>query len=258
MSDDFMRHTDISWNGNVGKVEYGGGDRSMIVFFYTRPTHNPAKSAEAGRPIYEDQTFVRIAPPGERLNIVERPANQSDTRRWPMQWAQFKENKEQTAEGTPIDLLYPDQPSIGAMLKANGVHTIEQCAELSANAIESVGMGSQRYVNAAANYLKMSSKGVDAAQYRRESEEKDRQIATLVNTVETLKDTVAQLRENAGQTVDLNQVKALIAAQQGRPTYPVGRQLDPVFDPQTAQINAVHHTADIVKERVRKRSRSKI
>ena len=26
MSDDFMRHTDISWNGNVGKVEYGGGD----------------------------------------------------------------------------------------------------------------------------------------------------------------------------------------------------------------------------------------
>lgn len=250
MSDgDFSSPTNISWHGHVGSVEYGGGDKNMVAMFYNRPVHNPAKSNEQGRQIFEDQIFVRIHPPGERLNIIDRPASQQDKRRFPMQWAQFQENKQQTPEGTPIDLLYPDQPSIGAMLRANGVHVIEQCADLSGPAIDNIGMGAQRYTNDAKKYMEAANKGVKGSQLRKELDERDSQIRTLTHMVETLKSEVQRLTEVNHGSVDLAQVQALIAGQQGRPQYPQARQLAPQFDAQTSQINATHHTADIVRQK---------
>jgi hypothetical protein len=241
-------------------VQYGGGDSNMLAMFYTKPKHNPAKSTEEGRPVYEDVVFVRIHPPGERLNIVDRPANANDARRFPTQWAQFQQNKEQVPDGTPIDLLYPDHPSIGAMLRANGVYTIEQCAGLSGPAIDSIGMGAQRYTNDSQKYIQMSEKGVGASKLRHELEERDSQIRTLTHMVETLKSEVERLRDVNAGSVDLAQVQKLIAGQQGRPLYPQGapKQMLPAFDAQTAQINATHATADIAKASTKKRSRARI
>ena len=247
----FASPTNIDWRGHVGSVEYGGGDKNMVVMFYNKAAHNPAKSQEAGRPVYEDKVFVRIAPPGERLNIVDRPARPEDGRKYPVQWAQFKENRQQVPEGTPIDLLYPEQPSVGSMLRANGVHTVEQCAELSAAAIDNIGMGTQRYVNDSAKYLQASSKGVKASQLRHELEERDGQIRTLTHMVESLKGEVERLRDTNAHSVDLAQVQKLIAGQQMRPQYPANRarQLEPEFDAQSAQINATHATADISRNK---------
>lgn len=157
MDEGFASHTGINWQGNVGVVEYGN-DRNMIAMFYVKSVLVPAKSNEHGRPYHEDQVFVRIHPPGERLNIVDRPVKDSDKRRWPIQWAQFQQNQEQHPEGTPVDLLYPAHPSVAATLRANGVFTIEQCAELSGPAIDSIGMGAQRYSNDAKKYLELANR----------------------------------------------------------------------------------------------------
>ena len=261
MADDGLAsYTDIKWQGNVGTVEYGGGDRTMVAMFYNRPMHNPAKSTEKGSPQYEDRVYVRIHPPGERLNIVDRPATQQDQRRFPLQWSQFSTNRQQIPEGVPIDLLYPEQPSIAAMLRANGVHTVEQCAELSGPAIDSIGMGAQKYSNEAQKYLQAANKGVKASQLRHELEERDSQIRTLTHAVETLKGEVERLRDVNSQSVDLAAVQKLIAGQQVRPQYPAGapKQMAPAFDPQTAQINSTHATADISREAKTKRSRARI
>ena len=116
-------------------VEYGGGDRNMVCMFYNKPVLNPAKSDEKGRQIFDNKVYVCIHPPGERLNIVDREASDLERRRFPMQWEAFRKNKQQQPEGTPIELLYPGQPTIAATLRASGVQTVEQCAELSAPAI---------------------------------------------------------------------------------------------------------------------------
>lgn len=238
---------DIAWSGHVGTVQYGG-DRSMVVMFYNKGVQNPAKSAEAGRPFFEDRVFVRIHPPGERLNIIDRPMQDSDRRRWPMQWAQFKENRAQIPEGTPIDLLYPDQPAIAQTLRASGVHTVESCAELSANAIETIGMGVQRFVNDAQKYLSTAQKGIGATQFRRELEERDRTINSMQHTIDMMKVEMQKLHEVASSRVDVSAVQAAMAGLQSRPTYPPSapKQLDQSFDTATAQINAV------AKERIKK------
>lgn len=252
MDNDFVSHDGIKWNGHVGTVQYGN-DSKMVVMFFNKGVQNQAKSAAAGRPVFEESIFVRIHPPGERLNIIERPANDSDKRRFPMQWAQFQENRQQIPDGTPIDLLYPDHPAVAQNLRGWGVHTIEQCADLSANAIESIGMGSQRYVNDAQKYIASASKGVGAVQLRRELEERDNRIRTLESQIAMLQRQIEHLSEVASSRVDVSAVQAALAGVQTRPTYPRGaRQLDPAFDAASAQIAAVHPTREIAATKNKK------
>lgn len=254
--DDFAPGQGIDWKDSVvGMVRYGGGDKSMVVMFYNKPVHQPAESAEKGREIYKDQVFVRIHPPGERLNIIDRPAQQSDAQRWPIQWAAFKQNQQQIPEGTPIEQLYPDKPSISATLRAYGVHTIEMCAELSANAIDTIGMGAQTYCNDAQKYLEVANKGVNATQMRRELEQRDTLIARLQADNASLKGQLDHVLANQQNQPTLDQIQQMIAGVMQRPVYNPGVKADP----QTAMINANHKTADISKAppKVRVRQRGK-
>ena len=261
--DDFQAHNSIKKMGDWGGiVQYGGGDTSMVVMFYMKPVRNQAKSQEAGRPYFDDKVFVRIHPPGERLNIVEREASETDKRRFPMQWAQFKEQAPQTADGTPIDFLFQEKPSIAAALKASGVHTVEQCANLSAHAIESIGMGCQTWVNEATRYMEVANKGVKASQLKAALDEKDREIHSLKHTIDLMQAQLDHINENQNQAVTLEDVQRLLANQGGgmkRGVFAPGKQLNPNFDAQTAQINSTHITSDLAKPaKAVKRPRARI
>jgi hypothetical protein len=246
-----------------GIVQYGGGDPSMVVMFYLKPVLNPAKSDAHGSPQFDDKIFVRIHPPGERLNIVDKPATDADRKRFPMQWMQFKENAPQECSGTPIDMLFPSKPSISAALKASGVHTVEQCSELSAHAIETIGMGAQQWQNEAKRYLQIANKGVKATELRRIVEEKDREINSLQNKVERLVAELDSIRERANQSVTMQDVQQMFANQGGqgrRGVFAPGKQLPTSFDAQAAQIAATHITGDLARAKVKapvKRARAR-
>lgn len=254
---EFSTPTYIPPNG--GMVEYGGA-RSQVAIFYLRPVHSPAKSREQGRPVYEDKVYVRVSPPGERLNIIDRPATHQDRAVWPQQYQQFMSQQEQRPDGTPIEMLYPDKPSVVAMLKANNVLTIEQCAELSSDAINTIGMGSQGYVNDAVRYVEVASKGVSASQMRRELEERDSEIRTLRQQVDALKAEVAKLTTPGRGAMGMpaltpemmSAVQLMVAQMVGQPAVPPSVPGIPVaaaFDAQTAMINANSPTTQEVSRR---------
>ena len=204
----------IKWNGNFGLVQYGGDDRT-IALFYKRPVHNAQKSRQHGLPIHDDVDFVRIQQPGERLNIIERPVNPNDKMRFPRQWAEYLANREQTIEGTPIDLLFPAHPYVGQNMRAMGVHTIEQCANLSDHAMAQIGMGAQDYVNLAKDYLEMANKGVGLHKFKAELEERDGKIRTLEMTIANLQAQLTALTSAFQSTGDTVLVpKGLIAQAQ--------------------------------------------
>lgn len=251
MDGDFQNHTGIEWTGHTGVVKYGPGDQRMVVLFYNKSVHNPAKSVAEGRPYYEDQVYVRIHEPGERLNIVDRPASDSDKKRFPIHWSAFQQNKQQTMPGTPIDLLYPEHPSIASTLRANGIQTIEQCAELSANAIDNIGMGGQQWVNEAVKYMASANKGVTNAQMRHETERLERDNKVLQRQVEELKQTVNHLQKTASGGPDIAAIQGLIAQAMARPQFLPNTG----FDPQQAMINANNpsHRADPPSKRQRRK-----
>jgi|ERR1700722_5699594 len=256
--DEFQSHVGIKWNGDVGVVQYGGGDPSMVVMFYHKPVRNMAKSVEEGRPFFDNKVFVKIHPPGERLNIVDREANDSDRRRFPIQWAQFQQNSPQVSDGTPVEMLFAANPATAAALQASGVHTVEQCANLSAHAIETIGMGAQNWVNDAKRYLEVANKGVKASQLKAALEDKDREINSLKHTIDLMKEELHAIRDTQNNAVSMADVQKLLAQNGGqgrRPTF-VGSP-NANFDSQSAQINATHATADLVKKPI-KRSRARV
>jgi hypothetical protein len=180
------RPTGIDWQGSGHGMVRFGEDSRLVVIFYVRSVRNEIKSKEIGAPYHDNVTFVRIHEPGERLNVVDRPMQSADKARFPLQWSKFLQNKEQIPEGTPIELLFPNNAALAENLKAQGVYTIQQCAKLSSNAIDNIGMGAQEYVNAANKYLESATSGIEFHKMREELARKDQDHRVLELKFNTL------------------------------------------------------------------------
>lgn len=180
------RPTKVNWNSpHSGMVEWNGGDANLLVMFYNRSVHIPALSVE--RPVYRDEIYVKIQQPGETLNVIDRPVQDADKQRFRTQWSNFVHDRTQVPEGSPVDLLFPNHPAVAENLRSFGVYTVEQCATLSANAIDTIGRGGQEYVNRAKKYLEMATKGGEFHAMQRELEDEKQKTRILEQTVATLK-----------------------------------------------------------------------
>lgn len=222
----------INWNasGEYGTVNYAD-ESKMVVLFYTKSVEDTNKSAQAGRKICVDMAYVRMHAPGERLNVVDRPVQDNDKHRFPRQWANYVHNRTQAPEGTPIDLLFPNHPSVADNLRALGIYTIEQCAVLTANAIDTIGMGGQDYVNKANAYLKNSEKGQGFHQIQREMTELRNENRNLTKQIQIQKQQIDDLVQKM-----LDPSKAAL-----QPSW------QPGFDAQAARINANHPTKELAQ-----------
>jgi len=173
--------THIEWGSadrTYGQVKFGD-DKAQVVLFYTRSVFNAAKSQALGSRQYENEIWVKMHPPGERLNIIDRPVNEMDKRKYAGQWNMFLQNRTQIPEGTPIDLLFPNNPATADNLRAFGIHTIQQCANLSAHALQTIGMGGQEWMNMAKQYLESATSGTAFLALRAELTQKDQEIRLL-------------------------------------------------------------------------------
>lgn len=199
---ELARPSGVAWEvpGQYGQVKFGNDDLTMAIF-YTRPVLNPAKSQEANTQIFDNVAYVRIQPPGERLNIVERPVNDNDKRRWPKQWNDYINNRLQVPEGTPVEQLFVNHPAIAETLKGANVFTIQQLASLSGNALDSIGMGAQEWVNKAKAYLDSATKGKDFIKMSKDLEDAQAQLRVLTQKFQ----------------LALAQIKALEERQSGNP-----------------------------------------
>ena len=218
------RITGIDWEvpGAYGQVKFGN-DRLTLAVFYTRSVVNEARSREVGRPIHENHTYVRIQPAGERLNIVDRPVRDEDKRRWPEQWAQYMAGKTQIPSGTPVELLFPNHPAIADTLKGCNVYTIEQLAALSGNAIDSIGMGAQDWVNKATAYLQSAEKGRDFNKMAQDLENSRAEIRILKQQLNSA----------------INQIKSFEQRMNDPQRYSLNPGHIEGIDPQTERINAM-------------------
>jgi hypothetical protein len=155
---DIMRGT---FDPNSGLASQGD-DSKVFATFYTRSVVDGIASREAGRPINKDVPYIKIIQPGEsRLGTYDQPATDADVMRFPRQWQQYKNNQQQTMEGSPLSLLFPDNPAVVDNLKSSGVHTIEQLAGLQLGQLQQVGMGGQTFQDKAKAYLAAADKGKD-------------------------------------------------------------------------------------------------
>lgn len=117
-----------------------GRDDQLAVRFYTHAELSQYKSMKDNLPIHDDVIMVEVIQPGEK-DPVRVLADEFHKRRFPKQWAAFQAGVEQTQSGTPLDLLFPAQPSTVLQLKTFNVYTIQQLAGLSDSAMNNIPMG---------------------------------------------------------------------------------------------------------------------
>jgi len=229
--------TRINMQGqNFGIAQYGSDDQ-LLVMFYNRSVENPALSLEHGRPYHEDKIFIMIQQPGENLNKIDRPINDNDKLRFASKWAAFVQNRTQIPEGTPIDLLFPNYPAVAENLRASGVYTIEQCAKLSAHAIDSIGRGAQEYVNRANQYIDSASKGTAFLKLRQEND-------NLRNEMQVQTQQIGQLKAQLDHL--LMKFNDPISASK-QPPFVIG------YDAQSERINLNHPTQEASKAVLKKK-----
>ena len=233
-----MANPTIEWNS--ASREYGTvnfqQDSDLVVIFYQKSVRDPIASRDRAIPIFKDVIYVKIFRPGEQLNTIDRPAEETDRRRFANQWNKFQHNQTQVPEGTPIDLLFPNNPSVADSLRAHGIHTVQQCANLTSHAIDHIGMGGQEYVNRAKQYIAAASSGSSFIKYQEENKKKDQEIKLLNQQVADLK---AQLDGIIRKMADPTAKNINPATGMPNPGFIDG------YDPQTERINHTHVTSEL-------------
>lgn len=145
--------------------------------FYFKAKQHKAKSVQEGRPIFRQLPYVKILIPGDSRNIVDRPVNDTDKKRWPREWRSFEERQENVEEGTPIQEWPFLNVAQVAEFTAMNIRTVEQLANLSDTGLDRIGTGARALQARAKSFLKPAAEN-EVAQ-REEKQAMLRRISEL-------------------------------------------------------------------------------
>ena len=180
--------TDMAFQAEA--LTYGGngpqkGDEALFVRFFYHPRQNHTKTAEEGRPIFEDTEYIEITQPGNRDMVVCRPASEMDRARFPRHYAAFKNKQENPETGTPLSAWSFLSKAQVEELKFFNVHTVEQLAAMSdTQAQKFMGVANLR-IQARA-YLEQSAEASAATKLADELAKRDEEISALRTQMEEL------------------------------------------------------------------------
>ena len=182
----------IIQQGNSYHVQYGT-DAGLYVEFYTQAIQDMEASIEQGRPIFNDQDFIKIIPVGDKSTIVCRPVKTqpdalqpADKDRWPQQYAAFKALQEQPLVGTPITEWAQISKSQAMMLKGVNVHTVDALAVVSDANLNNLGMGSRELREKAIAFLAQAKDGAANSQLVEKNRALEVKMEALQNQLNAL------------------------------------------------------------------------
>jgi hypothetical protein len=162
-----------------------GDDKRLHVVFHLHPQKNDAKSTEAGRPIFEETEYVRITVPGDKHNIVDRPAREDDRQRFPRQYAHFKSGAAGGVVGTPLSEWPAVTRSQVEELAFFHVKTVEQLANLSDGNAQHVGP-ILALREKARDWLAKAAGGAVESKLRAEIQERESKLAAMQAQIDAL------------------------------------------------------------------------
>lgn len=170
--------------------------QSIFPIFKTQAVEVKAKSAEEGRPIFEDREFVEIHIAGDNKSIVVHPVRDEHKERWPEQYKAFKEGKEAPMEGTPLAEWPILTASKVAELHSMKIKTVEQLAEIKDSTINRLGMGARELVKQAQAFLDVSADVAAAQKYAAANEQLENEVAMLKQQIKELSDQITDQKKS--------------------------------------------------------------
>lgn len=178
---------------------------SCIVTFSVKSEEMPAKSAQAGKRIFENFVWITKqfdlgrSEVSRRINdkvhydselgkwvVDELVEYQSDIKAYPQHWNAFARGSTQGAVGTPINLLFKNNPAKVENYTRYKVDTIEMLSQLGDDHLRQITIGGIEDRERAKKYLADVAKMAPSLQLNQAMAEKDEQIDSLRSQVSEL------------------------------------------------------------------------
>lgn len=179
--------------------------RPPMVKFERRAVEDKAASREQGKIVYKDEDFALVIPPGSRdcfeakvhtwfENVKTNVRNGKMLPQWLDHWQdgyeKFKKGEEMPLNGTSVKNWPAISKSECMRLISANILTIEDLAQITDEGIRRLGMGAIELKNKAKDYVQTAKNTgpiiMEMAALRKETEQKDATIASLVEKVEAL------------------------------------------------------------------------
>jgi len=145
----------------------------------------PGKSREAGRAIYKEVDCIKIMVPGDKLNIIDRPVDDLDRRRFADRYAKWQVGAGTTIEGTPLASLPGMTPGKVEEYKFFNVHTVEQMAAAPDNLGQKF-MGFHENKRSAQSFLEIAKGNAPIEKMNQELKARDAKIEELQAQIEAI------------------------------------------------------------------------
>ncbi len=152
-------------------------DKRLLVKFYLAAVKNEVRSAEAGRPIFDDVPMIQIITPGSRDVMINRVSEQYK-QRFPRHWEHFQKGLEQVVDGTPLEEVPFLTVGQIAELKAVNCLTLEHLATMSDQLAQKM-MGMHGIRKKAKEYLEAAESAAPITRLNDELAKRDAQLAAL-------------------------------------------------------------------------------
>lgn len=164
----------------------------VIPVFFTEPVEMVFKSKQEGRPIFEDQEFVKILIPGDRNSSPVQPVTDEVKARWPTEYAAFTAKQDAPLEGTPLSAWPPIKRGQVEEFRFYNVLTVEHLAAVNDAQIQKMPMGTRDLQKAARVFLDAARNGTGplmklVAENTRLTDKTDAQDRTIAELAERIK-----------------------------------------------------------------------
>jgi len=169
-------------------------DERLRVQFSTYPHINQEKSANEGRPIYDEKVYVTIIVPGQQ-DIVHRLAWRADFERFPKQYAAFKNNQNQEyASGTPLKVV--PWLALGQVkeLEHFNCFTLEQLANMP-DSVAGRFMAINKLKQLAKDHLTAAKEAAPLTAMRAELDSREERIQVMERQMAEMSATIKQLSD---------------------------------------------------------------
>jgi hypothetical protein len=116
----------------LGRASAQAGDENLLVRFFMHPKQDHDRSEAEGRPVFVEAEYIEIITPGNKDNIISRPASEIDRKRFPRHYQAYKARASQeVVEGTPLEEWPSITRSLVEELKFYNIRTVEQLLAVS-------------------------------------------------------------------------------------------------------------------------------
>jgi hypothetical protein len=168
-------------------------DDRLYVVFNMQPLQDDVATAKEGRPIFRDVEFIKIAAPGQKLEVTHRPVREKDKKRFSRRYREWQENKRQdTITGTPLAEWPGVTRSQVEELAFYNVRSVEQLASMSDGNAQNFA-GIQALKAKAKTYLEKAKGDAQASALSAALSERDNQIEALRRQLKETNETLQQL-----------------------------------------------------------------